>query len=47
MSTKVDIQELMRGWDAIVAAAKVQFPDLTEEELYQIAKSAMAYALTK
>lgn len=40
-----DLKEMMNGWNKIMAAAKVQFPKATEEELYQIAKGAMNHAL--
>jgi hypothetical protein len=42
-----DLQEMMSGWNKIVAAARVQFPAASDEELYQIAKSAMNHALTQ
>jgi hypothetical protein len=44
-SAAQDLQELMNGWNKIMAAARQQFPAATEEELFQIAKSAMNHAL--
>jgi len=40
-----DIASLMAGWNKIEAAAKVQFPNASKEELYQICKGAMKHAL--
>jgi len=40
-----DLQEMMNGWNTIVAAARAQFPGASEEEIYQIAKAAMAHTL--
>ena len=40
-----DLQEMMNGWNTIVAAARAQFPAASEEEIYQIAKGAMAQTL--
>ena len=40
-----DLQEMMNGWNAILAAARAQFPAASEEEIYQIAKGAMAHTL--
>lgn len=42
-----DLQEMMIGWDKIMAAAKIEFQNSTDEELFQIAKSAMTHALGK
>ena len=39
------MSELMAGWNKIESAAKEQFPNATKEELYEITKSAMCYAL--
>lgn len=41
-----DLQEMMNGWNKIVAAARQQFPAANEEEIYQIAKGAMQHALS-
>ena len=40
-----DIVEMMAGWNTIEAAAKLQFPNATKEELYEICKGAMNHAL--
>ena len=40
-----DLQEMMTGWNTIMAAAKIEFPAATDEELFQIASSAMRHAL--
>ena len=40
-----DIKEMMEGWNKIMIAAKAQFPQATEEEIYEIAKGAMNHAL--
>ena len=40
-----DLQEMMNGWNTIVAAARAQFPAASEEEIYQIAKGAMQHTL--
>lgn len=40
-----DLQEMMSGWNKIMAAAREQFPDASEEKLYQIAKGAMQHTL--
>ena len=40
-----DLKEMMNGWSAILAAARAQFPAASEEEIYQIAKGAMAHTL--
>ena len=40
-----DLQEMMNGWNAIMAAARAQFPNASEEEIYQIAKGAMVQTL--
>lgn len=40
-----DLQEMMNGWNTIAAAARAQFPAASEEEIYQIVKSAMAQTL--
>ena len=39
------LKEMMAGWNKIEAAAKIQFPNATSEELYQICKDAMNHAL--
>lgn len=40
-----DLQEMMNGWNTILAAARREFPAASEEEIYQIAKGAMAHTL--
>lgn len=40
-----DLQEMMNGWNTIMAAAKIEFPAATEEELFQIVSSAMRHAM--
>lgn len=45
MTNAEALKEMMEGWNKIMAAARQQFPNATEEELYQIAKGAMNYAL--
>jgi len=40
-----DLQEMMAGWNKIVAAARAQFPAASDEEIFQIAKGAMAHTL--
>ena len=40
-----DLAEMMQGWDTIMAEAKRQFPNASEEEQYQIAKGAFTHAL--
>lgn len=50
MNTKTlaqDIAEMMAAWNKIMTAARAQFPNASEEQLYQIAKGAMEYALSK
>jgi hypothetical protein len=39
------IAELMAGWNTIEAKAKLQFPGANAEEIYEICKGAMNYAL--
>lgn len=39
------IKELMEGWDVIMEAARKQFPNVSEEKLYEIAKGAMNHSL--
>jgi hypothetical protein len=45
MTTAQALKEMMNGWNAIEAKAKLQFPNATPDELYAICKSAMEYAL--
>ena len=45
MTTAEALKEMMEAWNKIMAAARQQFPKVTEEELYQIAKGAMNHAL--
>jgi hypothetical protein len=40
-----DLQEMMSAWNTIMAAAKAEFPSATEEELFQLASSAMRHSL--
>jgi histone H3/H4 len=40
-----DILEMMNAWNKIQAAAREQFPNASEEEIYQITKDAMRHAL--
>jgi hypothetical protein len=40
-----DLQELMNGWNTIMAAARAEFPAATDEELFKIAQGAMNHAL--
>lgn len=45
MTTAQAIKEMLVAWNTIEAAARIQFPNASEEELYQICKSAMKHAL--
>jgi len=45
MTTAEAMKEMMEGWNKIMAAAREQFPEASEDELYQIAKGAMNHAL--
>jgi len=45
MTTAEALEKMMEGWNTIMAAARQQFPNATEEELYKIAKGAMNHAL--
>ncbi len=40
-----DLVEMMAAWEKIMTAARSQFPNATEEELFQIASAAMRHAL--
>lgn len=40
-----DLAEAMAVWNRIIAAARREFPDASEERIYQIAKGAMNHAL--
>lgn len=40
-----DLQEMMDGWNIIFTAVKIEFPNASEEEIFQIASGAMKYAL--
>jgi len=44
-NTAQDLQEMMNGWNKIMAAARREFPTATEENLFQIASGAMKNAL--
>jgi len=37
--------ELMKAWNTIEAAAKAQFPNISNEERYQMCKGAMDHAI--
>ena len=39
------IATLMSGWNKIEAAARIQFPRASKNELYEICKGAMNHAL--
>ena len=41
-----DIKKMMTVWNGIMAKARKQFPNASEEELYRIAKGAMDHALS-
>lgn len=41
-----DIAELMAAWNTITARARIEFPNASEEELFQIASGAMRHALS-
>lgn len=45
MTTAQALKAAMAGWNTIEAKAKQQFPNATQEELYQICKDAMKHAL--
>jgi len=45
MTNAEAISELMAAWNKIMDAARAQFPDANDEELYQIAKGAMDHAV--
>ena len=45
MTTQQAIAEMMNAWNTIVAAARKQFPQASEEEIFQIAKTAMNHTL--
>lgn len=45
MTTQQAIKEMMEAWNTIMEAVKKQFPNASEEELYQIAKGAMDHAI--
>lgn len=40
-----DLKKLMDGWNTIEEAAKKEFPNATKDELYEITKGAMDFAL--
>lgn len=40
-----DFRSMLNGWTKIEAAARTQFPQATEEQLYEICKGAMRRAL--
>jgi len=42
-----DIAEMMNAWNKVQAAARKQFPDASEEEIYQITKDTMNAALSR
>lgn len=45
ITISADIAEIMFGWNKIERAAKRRFPHANKEELYEITKGAMNYAL--
>lgn len=45
MTTPEALRALMTAWNTVLAAARAQFPQASEEQLYQIAKGAMNHAL--
>jgi hypothetical protein len=45
MTTTEALKEMMAAWDKIMETARRQFPNASEEELYQIAKGAMNHQL--
>jgi hypothetical protein len=45
MTTTEAIKEMMAGWNKIMAQAKKEFPNATEEQLFKIVSSAMNHAL--
>lgn len=45
MNTVKAIEEMMNVWNKTIAAAKAAYPNATEEEIYQITKSAMNKSL--
>jgi len=40
-----DIGEMMAGWNKIQDAARQQFPNASEQEIYRITSGAMNHAL--
>lgn len=40
-----DLAEMMAAWDKIMTAARAQFPNASEDELFKIASGAMRHAL--
>lgn len=40
-----DLAQMMGAWDRIAAAARREFPNASDEELYQITAGAMNHAL--
>jgi hypothetical protein len=47
MTTIDALKKMMNGWNTIEAKAKAQFPNATKDELYQICKDAMNFALSQ
>lgn len=45
MSTAQAISEMMVNWSKAEAAARLQFPIATDEEIYQVVKSVMNRSL--
>lgn len=42
-----DIAEMMNAWNKIQAAARKQFPNASNEEIYQITKDTMNSVLSR
>lgn len=40
-----DIREMLAGWNKIQSAARRQFPDADEQEIYRLTAGAMNHAL--
>lgn len=40
-----DMMAMMNAWENIISAAKVQFPNADDEEIFQIASNAMRHTL--
>ena len=40
-----DLMEMMNAWDAITNQARTQFPNATDDQIFEIAKNAMMHAM--